>query len=116
MHGAKPTRTPSPLSQAAPDKVGLHHLGVAPRDCNCHSPIDALHDLLRCHHNLEARALLDEVPDQSQGLRAQASRRVDSKGEELRPNLISQHTVHPRLLSLSRLQHCLCILSTLLYM
>src|SRR5688572_13221379 len=113
--GAKPSATPSPLSEAASKQVGLHNVGVAPRHRHGHAPVDAVHHLLGGPHTLVSRRLLDDQADESQSLLAQASRGLDSKREEARAHLISQPTVLPVLLSLGLLQHSLSIRSATLY-
>src|ERR1700691_1118113 len=72
--------TPSPLSKAAAGQVGLYDVGVAPRQSHRHSSVDAVDDLLRSVHILEAGSLLDESANEGQGSRSQASRGLDSKG------------------------------------
>src|ERR1700691_4843978 len=108
--------TPSPLSKAAAGQVGLYDVGVAPPHSHRHSAVDAVDDFLRSVHILEAGSLLDESANEGQGSRSQASRGLDSKGVEIRPNLISQPTAVPLLLRLSPPQHRLFISSTSLHM
>ena len=63
---------------------------------------------------LEARALLNQPPNESQCLVAQASGGLDSKGEKLRPNSICQTIVQPVLLSLRLLQRAPRVVGTVL--
>src|SRR5579871_2687930 len=90
----------------------VDNVRIAACDGDRHSPVDALHHLLGRPHILELGALLDEMPDECQGVVAQPAGGLHCECEELRSNLISKTIVAAVLLCLSLPQHTLLVTST----